>query len=212
MAIVLVLLAIGSVFAGYIGVPAVIGGSNRIEHFLAPSFAAPGLEPGGEEGASPAEARGEMSHASEPKGEGGHTATGPANEEGDHDTELLLMAFSSGIALAGIGIAVFFFLRRRDAAARTAARFAGLHRLLLNKYYVDEVYDAAIVQPIKRTSDRALWRVVDAGLIDGSVNGAGSLVNGASAILRRLQTGSMRAYALSVFVGVVLILGYYVWR
>jgi NADH-quinone oxidoreductase subunit L len=212
MAIVLVLLAIGSVFAGYIGVPAVIGGSNRIEHFLAPSFAAPGLEPGGEEGASPAEARGEMPHASEPKGEGGHTATGPANEEGDHDAELGLMAFSSGIAVAGIGIAFYFFLRRRDAADRVAASFAGVHRLLLNKYYVDEVYDAAIVQPIKRTSDRALWRVVDAGLIDGSVNGAGSLVNGASAILRRLQTGSMRAYALSVFVGVVLILGYYVWR
>jgi NADH-quinone oxidoreductase subunit L len=93
-----------------------------------------------------------------------------------------------------------------------AASFAGLHRLLLNKYYVDEIYDAAIVQPITRTSDRALWRVVDAGLIDGAVNGAGSFVNGASAILRRLQTGSMRAYALSVFVGVVLILGYYVWR
>ncbi len=87
-----------------------------------------------------------------------------------------------------------------------------MHRLLLNKYYVDELYDALIVQPIKRTSERALWRVVDAGVIDGAVNGAGSFVNGASAILRRLQTGSMRAYALSVFVGVVLILGYYVWR
>jgi len=201
MAIVLILLAIGSVFAGYIGVPAVIGGSNRIEHFLAPSFAAPGVEVSGEGGASPAEARGEMSPASEPTGEGG-----------DHRAELLLMAFSSGIAIAGIGIAVFFFLRRRDAADRVAASFAGLHRLLLNKYYVDEIYDAAIVQPIARTSDRALWRVVDAGLIDGTVNGAGSFVNGASAILRRLQTGSMRAYALSVFVGVVLILGYYVWR
>jgi NADH-quinone oxidoreductase subunit L len=202
MAIVLVLLAIGSVFAGYIGFPAVLGGSNRIEHFLAPSFAAPGIELSAEGGVSPAAAQGETSHAIEPKSEGGE----------DHNTELGLMAFSSGIAAAGIGIAVFFFLRRRDAADRVAASFAGLHRLLLNKYYVDEIYDAAIVQPIKRTSDRALWRVVDAGLIDGAVNGAGSFVNGASAILRRLQTGSMRAYALSVFVGVVLILGYYVWR
>ena len=201
MAIVLILLAVGSVFAGYIGVPAVIGGSNRVEHFLAPSFAAPGVEVPGEGGASHAEARGEMSPASEPAAEGG-----------DHSAELLLMAFSSGIAIAGIGIAVFFFLRRRDAADRVAASFAGIHRLLLNKYYVDEIYDAAIVQPITRTSDRALWRVVDAGLIDGAVNGAGSFVNGAGAILRRLQTGSMRAYALSVFVGVVLILGYYVWR
>jgi NADH-quinone oxidoreductase subunit L len=213
MAIVLILLAIGSVFAGYIGVPAVLGGSNRIEHFLEPSFTAPGLEPGGEGGASLAEALSEAAHAAESKGEGGQTeADAPGHESGERQTELGLMAFSSGIAIAGIGIAVFFFLRRRDAADRMANRFAGLHRLLLNRYYVDEIYDAAIVQPIKRTSDRALWRVVDAGLIDGAVNGAGSVVNGASAILRRLQTGSMRAYALSVFVGVVLILGYYVWR
>jgi NADH-quinone oxidoreductase subunit L len=130
----------------------------------------------------------------------------------ERQAEFGLMALSSGVALAGIGIAAYFFLWRRDAAARLAARLAWLHRLLLNKYYVDEVYDAAIVQPIKRTSERGLWKVVDAGIIDGAVNGTGSLVNGASAILRRLQTGSVRAYALSVFVGVVVILGYYVWR
>lgn len=202
MAIVLVLLAVGSVAAGYVGVPAVLGGSNHIEHFLEPSFRAPGLEPRAEASESLAEARAEMVHGSEAKGEGGN----------DHAMELGLMAFSSGIALAGIGIAAYFFLRNKGAADRVAASFAGAHRVLLNKYYVDEFYNAVIVQPIKRVSDRALWRVVDAGVIDGAVNGAGSFVNGASAILRRLQTGSMRAYALSVFVGVVLILGYYVWR
>jgi NADH-quinone oxidoreductase subunit L len=186
MAVVLVLLAVGSVLAGYVGVPAALGGSNHIEHFLEPSFRAPGLETGG--------------------------AGGAATEHADHTAELGLMAFSSGIALSGIGIAAYFFLRRREAADRAAARFAGAHRVLMNKYYVDELYDAAIVQPIKRTSDRALWRIFDAGVVDGAVNGAGAFVNGASAILRRLQTGSMRAYALSVFVGVVLILGYYVWR
>ncbi|MFO7693622.1 MAG: NADH-quinone oxidoreductase subunit L [Vicinamibacterales bacterium] len=213
MAIVLVLLAAGSVLAGYVGVPAVLGGSNHIEHFLEPSFRAPGLEPRAKASESLAEARGEMVPGSEPKGEGGLTAA--AEAEGgheDHAAELGLMAFSSGIALSGIGIAAYFFLRRREAADRVAARFAGAHRVLLNKYYVDEFYDAVIVQPIRRTSERALWRVFDAGVVDGAVNGAGSFVNGASAILRRLQTGSMRAYALSVFVGVVLILGYYVWR
>jgi NADH-quinone oxidoreductase subunit L len=186
----------------------VLGGSNRIEHFLAPSFAAPGLEPGGEHGAGLAEAPGGAAHAAEPGGEGAQDAGG----SGDHAAELGLMAFSSGLAFAGIGIAAYFFLRRKDAADRLAASFAGVHRVLLNKYYVDELYDATIVQPVRRTSERALWRVFDAGVIDGAVNGAGSFVNGASAILRRLQTGSMRAYALSVFVGVVLILGYYVWR
>jgi NADH-quinone oxidoreductase subunit L len=205
MAIVLVLLAVGSVVAGYIGVPAVLGGSNRIEQFLAPSFAAPGIEASGDHGANRAEARGEMAPGSEPTGEGG-------DESESHAAELGLMAFSSGIALAGIGIAAYFFLRRRGAADAVAARFAWLHRLLLNKYYVDEIYDAAIVQPITRTSERALWKAVDAGVIDGAVNGAGALINGAAATLRRLQTGSMRAYALSIFVGVVVILGYFVWR
>ena len=208
MAVVLILLAVGSVLAGYAGVPAALGGRNHIEHFLAPSFAAPGVEERGERGASPAEARAEMSLGSEAKGEGGHEP----GESGVHAAELGLMAFSSGIAFAGIGIAAYFFLRRSDAADRVATSFAGAHRVLLNKYYVDELYDALVVQPVKRTSERALWRVFDAGVIDGAVNGAGSFVNGASAILRRLQTGSMRAYALSVFVGVVLILGYYVWR
>jgi NADH-quinone oxidoreductase subunit L len=213
MAIVLVLLAVGSVAAGYVGVPAVLGGRNHIEHFLEPSFRAPGLEPRAEASESLAEARAEMVHGSEAKGEGG-LAPEPKGEGGPdgHAMELGLMAFSIGIALAGIGIAAYFFLRNKGAADRVAASFAGAHRVLLNKYYVDEFYNAVIVQPIKRVSDRALWRVVDAGVIDGAVNGAGSFVNGASAILRRLQTGSMRAYALSVFVGVVLILGYYVWR
>ncbi len=219
MAIVLILLAVGSVAAGYVGIPAVLGGANHIEHFLAPSFAAPGLESGGEHGANLAEARAETALGSEPKGEGGLApaaeggpVAAPEGEGADHAVELGLMAFSSGIAFAGIGIAAYFFLRRKDAADRLASSFAGVHRVLLNKYYVDEIYDAAIVQPIKRTSERALWRVFDAGVIDGAVNGAGSFVSGAGAILRRLQTGSMRTYALSVFVGVVVILGYYVWR
>ncbi len=85
-----------------------------------------------------------------------------------------------------------------------AAQFRGVHRLLLNKYYVDELYDAAIVQPIKRISTCVLWRGVDAGLIDGTVNGVGLVVRGWSAVLRRLQTGSVRAYAMSLFLGVVV--------
>ena len=91
-------------------------------------------------------------------------------------------------------------------------RFSGLHKLLLGKYFVDEAYDASFVQPIKRTSSTFLWRGVDAGVIDGTVNGVGLVVRGWSAVLRRLQTGSVRAYAMSLFMGVVGILGYYLWR
>ncbi len=83
--------------------------------------------------------------------------------------------------------------------------------MLLNKYYVDELYDAAVVQPIKRISTVALWRGIDAGVIDGAVNGTGALVRGSSSVLRRLQSGSLRTYAASLFFGVVVILAYYLW-
>jgi NADH-quinone oxidoreductase subunit L len=123
-----------------------------------------------------------------------------------------LLVASIVAAFAGIGIATYFFLKNRAAADGMAARFGGLYRLLLNKYYVDEIYDAGVVQPIRIASEDGLWKVVDARVIDGAVNGAGEIVGGSSELLRRLQTGSVRAYAASLFVGVVLILGYYLWQ
>ncbi len=189
MAIALVVLAIGSVLAGYVGVPHVLGGANRIEAFLEPSFRAPGAA-AAPEAVVPPEA---------PAGAG----TG---------TELALMGISTILALGGIGVATLFFLRDPQRADRLAARFPGLHRLLLGKYFVDEIYDTVFVQPIKALSRAVLWRGFDAGLIDGTVNGVGLVVRGWSAVLRRLQTGSVRSYAISLFFGVVLILGYYLWR
>ena len=122
------------------------------------------------------------------------------------------MLVSTLAAAAGIGVATMLFLRQPERASAIAARFSGLHRLLAHKYYVDEIYDAMIVQPIKRLSSGLLWRGVDAGLIDGTVNGVGLVVRGWSAVLRRTQTGSVRAYAMSLFIGAVGILGYYLWQ
>jgi NADH-quinone oxidoreductase subunit L len=90
--------------------------------------------------------------------------------------------------------------------------FPGLYRLLLNKYYVDEVYDATVVQPIRIVSEEGLWRGFDVRVVDGAVNGAGQVVGGMSAVLRLLQNGSVKAYAASTFLGVVAILAYYIWR
>ncbi len=195
MAVVLVALAAGAVLAGYLGVPAALGGGNRIEAFLEPSFHAAA------EG-SPQGLPHELAEGS-PQGLP-HAA---------HDTglELGLMGVSTAIALGGIALAALFFLRRRELAATLASRYRGLHRLLLHKYYVDELYDAAIVQPVKTVSEEVLWKGVDAGLIDGAVNGAGAAVRGASGALRQIQTGSLRTYAASFFVGVVLVLGYFLW-
>ena len=74
------------------------------------------------------------------------------------------------------------------------------------------MYEAAIVQPIRIVSDEALWKVVDVRLIDGAVNGVGDTVGGGSEVLRRVQSGSVRTYAASLLLGVVMILGYYLWR
>jgi NADH-quinone oxidoreductase subunit L len=193
MAVPLILLAIGSVVAGYVGVPHALGGSNRIESFLEPSFhAAPAG--GGDLAAA--------DHGNSASAEAAHA---------EESTELMLMALSSGIALAGIGIAFFFWFSRPERAAAVSRRFAGVHRLLLNKYYVDELYDAVVVQPIKQVSTGGLWKSVDAGLIDGAVNGVGLTMRAGSGGLRRTQTGSVRTYAASLFLGVVVILGWYLW-
>jgi NADH-quinone oxidoreductase subunit L len=207
MAIPLILLAIGSVVAGYVGVPHAIGGNNRIERFLEPSFEV--SDRGGRlEAATPPAVEGRQirpvtvqeTHAS-------NTEAG-----GNESTELKLMALSSGVAIAGILLAMYFWLWNRSAADAMSRRLHGVYTLLMNKYYVDEIYDAAIVQPIKLLSIGGLWKAADAGLIDGAVNGVGQTVRATSRVLRRVQTGSVRTYAASLFLGVALILGWYLLK
>jgi NADH-quinone oxidoreductase subunit L len=186
MAWALIILAVGSVLAGYIGVPnAIVDGGNRIEAFLEPSFTV--------------ESAAVVGRTEVP-------------EDQNHNAEFGLMGLSTVVAFAGIGLATLIYRRRPGTAEAIAARFHGLYTLLLNKYYVDEAYDATIVQPIKRASTAVLWRGVDVGVIDGTVNGVGLIVRGWSAVLRRLQTGSVRAYAMSLFLGAVVMIGFYLWR
>lgn len=203
MALALIVLAIGSVLAGLIGIPHAIGGHNQIEAFLEPSFEAHAVVTNTE------------FQISEPRPAGEAPAAAHEPAAGDHDevqTERTLMALSSGIALAGIGLAFYFFVVNRKAAAGVARGATPIYTLLLNKYYVDEIYNAVIVQPIKQISTFGLWKVADAGLIDGTVNGVGALVRESSGALRKFQSGSIRTYAASLFIGVVLILGWYLTR
>jgi NADH-quinone oxidoreductase subunit L len=135
-----------------------------------------------------------------------------ADEHAKIALERMLMAVSSLIAVLGIGLATWLWLKQPDRADRIAARFPGVHRLLLNKYYVDEFYDLTVVQPVRIVSEDGLWRGMDARVVDGAVNGTGQIVGGMSAVLRLLQNGSVKAYAAATFIGVVGILAYYVWR
>ncbi len=207
MAIALILLAVGSVAAGYIGRPAPLGGSNWLGTWLAPVFEAPMPEPTGEF-AHLAEAEAHGENGAGAAREGGHDGAHAADHEA---LELTLMGVSSTIALVGIGFAAFIWLRRRDIADGAARSLAPIHRTLLNKYYVDEIYDAVIVKPIHALSRDGLWKA-DAKIVDGAVNGVASIVNSLAGVMRQVQTGSVRAYAGSLFVGVVLLLGYYFWR
>ena len=194
MAFALVVLAVGSVLAGYAGLPHALGGANRLERFLAPSFTTAGS-------------------AQEFTLVGGAAAQRAADAfEASEDLEIALIFVSTLVAVAGIGIAFFFFVKNHLAAGRLAQRFSGLYLLLSRKYYVDEIYDAAIVQPLRIVSEHGLWKIVDTRIIDGTVNGVAQSIRGWSELLRRLQTGSVRAYAASLFFGVVLVVGYYLWR
>ena len=134
------------------------------------------------------------------------------DEHAKEALEIQLMLFSSAVAAIGLLLAWYVWLKRPEIAANMANRFPGVHRLLLNKYYVDEFYDVTVVQPVKIVSEDGLWRGMDARVVDGAVNGTGHIVAGMSAVLRLFQSGSVKTYAAATFLGAVAILAYYIWR
>ena len=141
-----------------------------------------------------------------------HPAGGAAG--GAHHSaalEYLLMAGSVAVALCGIGLAWYLYRARTEKPKEIADRVPGLYGMVLHKYYVDEIYDAAIVRRIVSGSVW-LWEAFDAAFIDGMVNGVGTLVRGAGGYFRRLQTGFVGNYAFSLLLGAVVILGMLYWR
>ncbi|HEY7139241.1 MAG TPA: NADH-quinone oxidoreductase subunit L [Methylomirabilota bacterium] len=136
---------------------------------------------------------------------GGHGAEG-----GHHGPAWALMGVSVGAALAGLLVAWEMYLRGRADLGKIGVPQNGLHRLLLNKYYVDELYDRLFVRPLFALS-RWCAEAFDAGVIDGAVNGVATVVERTAGRLRRYQTGFVMNYALSMLVGVVALLGWFLW-
>jgi NADH-quinone oxidoreductase subunit L len=136
-------------------------------------------------------------------------AYSPEHAEFSHSVELGFAGLSILVALFGIFLAYRFYLSRPNTAHEIAARWKRIHRVLLNKYYVDELYDAAIVNPVLKVSTRSLWKQVDVGCIDGAVNGAGQTIQNLASILKGVQNGLIRSYAAWIFMGVVAILLYF---
>ena len=126
-------------------------------------------------------------------------------------TEHLLMAASVAVALAGLGLAYLFYMVQPGLPMVLAYKAAGLYNLIYNKYWVDELYDALFVHPTVVVSTW-LWRIFDVGVIDALVNGTAETVAANSGLWRRLQTGNLQQYAVSMLLGAVAILGYLAWR
>ncbi|MGO9239671.1 MAG: NADH-quinone oxidoreductase subunit L [Bryobacteraceae bacterium] len=117
-----------------------------------------------------------------------------------------LVYISVGAGLAGIFLAWLFYVARPGLSTSLAGALGGLYRLVYNKYFVDEAYDALIVNPVVDGSRIVLWRGLDAGLIDGAVNGAGTASRSIGGVLRLMQSGYLRRYAAWVVFGSILVI------
>jgi NADH-quinone oxidoreductase subunit L len=192
MTVPLMVLAFLSIVGGYVGVPHVLGGANRIHEFLAPVV-------GG--GAEPVTAHAGLSILSQAwasVGEaGGHSAT----------VEVMMMTLS----VCGIGVAYFFYIKNMALTKQLAKKRIGLYTLISNKYYVDELYEILFINSLKR-GGTALWKGFDEFIIDGTVNGIAYLVGWISAGARKVQTGFVQNYAFSMVIGGVVLAAYYIVR
>ncbi len=175
MAVPLMILAVLSLVGGWIQVPGIEGG-RLLGLFLDPVFH-------------------EASHLL-----GHHGAAHPSLW-----LEGAFMGVSVAVALVGIFIAYRFYMADPQRPVRLAQRFSRAYRWLFHKYYVDEFYQAMIVEPLKKAAESAhQW--VDRRTIDGVVDGTGNLFRAVSGLVRRVQTGVFPHYALSVMAGVCLLL------
>jgi NADH-quinone oxidoreductase subunit L len=172
MTVPVVILAAGSVFAGWLGTPEFMGGSvwNR---WLQPAFGA---------------------------------------QEGHHGsvTEELFLALLT-VAIGALGFALAYLAYGRGWKLLQRLSSGALYRLLLHKYYVDELYDRLFVTPLTRIAEW-LAGVFDPGFVDGAVNGVADRVRELSRYGRLIQTGNVQHYVLGFLTGTLLVLAYYLYR
>jgi NADH-quinone oxidoreductase subunit L len=123
------------------------------------------------------------------------------------DNVLLFMVISSIVGIAGIALA---WVKYRDWTPLAQPQSA-IHKLAAEKFYVDEIYNAVFVQPIKNISQFVLWRGMDVSIIDGFVNGVAFAVRAMGGSLRRFQTGVVQSYIVSMVIGIIIFLAYYLF-
>ncbi|MCW8812955.1 MAG: hypothetical protein OQK65_05415, partial [Chlorobium sp.] len=109
-------------------------------------------------------------------------------------------------AIAGIYYAWYAYLKKPAVADKTASRFKGAYNILLNKYFLDEAYEASVVNPIVKGSENILWKIADNRIIDGTINNLAKLVDNISGTIKKIQTGVAQSYALVMILGVLIAL------
>jgi len=213
MTIPLIVLAVLSTFGGLVGVPYALSGG------AIPNYFEKTLEPAVAHAPTHAEAAAiEKRIAQSAAHERTRTTTEPQpglREEAKHETakhaahspeevrlERIFSAISVVIALIGIGIGWSVFSKRP---------LLQMPRLLENKYYVDEAYDAVIVKPLLVGSREGLWKIFDVGAIDGTLHAIADGVAQLGSLARRLQPGFVRAYAAIMLVGALILIGYFAY-
>jgi NADH-quinone oxidoreductase subunit L len=184
----LIILAILSTVGGWFAAPKLVGGPDHFTNFLHPVFAAYAPE----SGAAVSEAAAEVSS--------------PA--------VMLLHALTGWpviVGLLGLALAWWFYIKSPDTPKKLAQSLSGPYKLIHNKYYVDEIYNFLIIQPLLWISTHVLWHFVDEGVIDGTVNGTARVARETGSHVRELQSGNTRSYATWVVIGgagvTVLMLG-----
>jgi NADH-quinone oxidoreductase subunit L len=122
-------------------------------------------------------------------------------------TEWMLILISVAVAVTGILIAWVFYIKNPKIPPKLVARFPGVYKLLFNKYYVDEIYNATIVNPTIKGSE-IVYDHFDLKVIDGAVNGSAKATNFFGKVLSYFQTGFIKDYALIFLLGAILLIGY----
>jgi len=127
----------------------------------------------------------------------------PIAEEPDNP---MLLTVSIGVGVLGILTAYYMYVVNKELPERIASSFSGLYNVVYNKYFVDEIYDATVVNPVIAGSTTVLWHGMDQGVIDGIVNGVGTESKSIGGLLKQLQSGNIRSYATWVVLGAVALL------
>jgi NADH-quinone oxidoreductase subunit L len=125
---------------------------------------------------------------------------------GNHTLEYTLAAISILTAFLGLFIAYLFYYKKPGTAASHAAKYPSLYRIVDHKFYVDEIYHAAIVTPLLMFTRLILGGLVDSGLVNGSGSLAGATTRGLSYVTRRIQSGNIRSYAGWLALGAAAVL------